>query len=114
MSFSMDGVVSIWVGQVAVTPGSDFLRDTFGVEYYDPDSQESIVESSPSPLAAMVRRLSYSESFGDAVLKEANRVGLTSALWVMAQFDFAYDGAKAGLSELPDEPFYLGSFEWQE
>ena len=48
MSFSMDGIVSIWVGQERVEPDSDFLREKFGVEYYDPDSQDCIVEESPT------------------------------------------------------------------
>jgi hypothetical protein len=114
MSFSMDGIVSIWVGRKLVEPGSDFLRDKYRVEYYDPDDQECIVETSPSALDALVSRLSYSESFRNEVVEEAKRVGLTSALWVMAQYDFAYDPVKAGLSATPDEPSYLGSFKWHE
>ena len=114
VSFSKDGIVSIWIGQQPVEPGSDFLREKFGVEYHDPDSQECIVEKSISPLPALVPRLSYSESFRDAAIQEANRIGLMAALWVFAQYDFAFDPKKAGLSVLPGEPFYLGNFAWHE
>lgn len=114
MSFSKDGIVSIWIGQEPVEPGSDFLRDKFGVKYYDPDLQECIVEKTKAPLVALVPRLSYSESFQDAVIQETNRVGVMTALWVFAQYDFAFDANKAGLSLLPTEPFYLGNFAWHE
>lgn len=112
--FGKGGVVSLWAGQRRVVPGSNFLRDKFNVEYNDPDNEECIVEDSISPLPDLISGLSYSESFQQAAIKAAERLGVTAALWVMAEFDFAYDPVKAGVQRVPSEPIFLGQFEWHE
>jgi hypothetical protein len=109
-----EGVVSLWAGQVRVADGSNFLRDQYGVEYYDPDNQECVVEESIIPISDLIPQLSYSESFRAAAIESARRVGISSALWVMAQYDFAYDPSKVALTLLPQEPAFLGSFPWRE
>jgi hypothetical protein len=110
----MEGIVSIWIGQKAVEPGSDFLRDKYAVEYHDPDDQECIVGEGLTPLNELASRLSHSESFIKSLLQMAASLRLTSALWVMAQYDFSYDPNKAGLSVTPEEPLFVGAFEWHE
>jgi hypothetical protein len=110
--FEEDGVVSLWVGKVPVAAGSNFLRDHYGVEYYDPDNQECVVEESSTPISEIVCKLSYSESFRDAATIEAKRIGIRSGLWVMAQYDFAYDPELVGIKVLPREPVFLGRFRW--
>lgn len=44
----------------------------------------------------------------------AGQLGITSALWVMAQFDFAYDPAASGIASMPQEPVFIGRFDWNE
>jgi hypothetical protein len=111
---SEDGAVSLWIGQKLVTPGSNFLRDQFGVNYYDPDNQECIVEVAVTPISDLVSRLSFSESFRAAAIEAAERLGVKSALWVMAQFDFAYNPLAAGLKSPRSEPLFIGKFDWHE
>jgi hypothetical protein len=99
---------------VRVAQGSNFLKDKYGVEYYDPDNQECVVENSAIPFANLVSQLSYSESFQAAAIDAAQRLGVSSALWVMAQYDFAYDPEAVGLAVLPHEPLFIGRFQWNE
>lgn len=113
-SFEEDGIVSLWAGQVPVAPGSNFLRDGYGVEYYDPDFQECIVEDAITPIAEILPKLSYSASFREAALDAARRLGIPSCRWVMAQYDFAYDPGLPGLVSIPAEPVFLGRFQWSQ
>ena len=113
-AYRKDGAVSLWIGQKRVTPGSNFLRDQFGVDYYDPDNQECIVEEAVTPIFDLVSRLTCSESFRVAAIEAVEHLGVTSALWVMAQFDFAYDPLAAGLKSAPSEPLFIGKFDWHE
>src|SRR4051812_34503812 len=107
-------MVSIWCGQSPVEPDSDFLRDNYGIEYWDPDSQECVIDKSTPPISLLAKRLSYHESFYDALIRGAESLRLTKALWVLAQYDFAYDPARAGLTKIPDEPQFIGCFKWHE
>ncbi|MDB5342831.1 MAG: hypothetical protein JWP89_1208 [Schlesneria sp.] len=109
-----DGIVSLWIGQRQVASGSNFLRDQFGIDFYDPDNQECIVEDSVTSIADLISQLSYSESFqGDAV-EAAERLGITSGIWVMGQYDYAYDLLAAGVTAVPVEPVFIGKFNWHE
>ena len=83
LDFEEDGVVSLWVGQKRVATGSNFLRDKYGIEYYDPDNQECVIEESVTPLFDLLSQLSYSESFRDDAFEAAKHLGITSALWIM-------------------------------
>jgi hypothetical protein len=114
VSFERTGRVSVWVGRKTVEPGSDFLRELFGVEYYDPDDQECIIGEFTSHVGKLAHRLSYSESFIDALIDAANRLGIDSCLWVFAQYDFEYDPVKARINPLPEEPRYIGTFPWYD
>lgn len=112
--FEEDGVVSLWVGQVKVAPGSNFLRDLYRVDDYDPDNQECIVQASATPIVDLIAELSYSESFRDAALAAAEQLRMSSPLWIMAQYDFAYDPAAVQLIDWPAEPKFLGTFAWND
>lgn len=114
VSFEMPGIVSVWVGQIRPEPGSNALREKFGVEYYDSDFRDCIVGEGRSPIRDLAYQLSYSESFLDSLLQKAADKGVTSAWWILAQYDFAYDPARAGLSALPAEPSFLGNFHWHD
>jgi hypothetical protein len=114
MYFEKSGVVSVWVGQVLAEPKKDFLRNQFNAEDYDLDFQDCIVEKGKTPLRDLASRLSYAESFIDPLLQRARDAGLTEALWMLAQYDYAYDLSKANLREVPAEPLFLGAFEWHE
>ncbi len=114
MYFEEDGIVSLWVGQVRVAKGSNFLKDQYGVDYYDPDNQECVVEESVIPIAGLISQLSYSASFREAAINAASQLSVSSALWVMAQYDFDYDPEAVGLTDLPDEPKFIGKFNWHE
>lgn len=109
-----DAAISLWAGQQRVAPGSNFLRDLYGVDDYDPDNQECIVEDSVAPIKDIISKLSYSDSFVDAAVVAADQLGIRSALWVMAQFDYAYDPAAAGIAPMPQEPVFIGRFDWNE
>ena len=110
--FEEAGVVSLWAGQVPVTPGSNFLRAGYGVGYCDPDFQDCIVEESITPIGEILHKLSYSASFREAAIDAARRFGISSCRWVMAQYDFAYDPSLPGLVSLSTEPVFLGRFRW--
>jgi hypothetical protein len=114
VSFGKKGIVSVWVGQTNVEQGSNFLRDKFGVEYYDPDDQDCIVGENRSPIRDLASRLSYSDTFLDLLLEKAGSMGVTSSLWILAQYDFEYDPDRVGVSVLPREPLYVGSFDWHD
>jgi hypothetical protein len=112
-SFTRPGIVSVWIGQVAPGPKSNVLRK-FGVDHYDPDFRDNIIAKTRSPVRDLVSQLSYSESFIDPLLRRAAELGISSAIWMLAQYDFAYDPVKAGLSVLPKEPLYVGNFSWND
>jgi hypothetical protein len=114
MSFEKRGMVSIWVGQILIEPGSDFLKEGFGVDDYDLDFQDCIHAGGATPLAELVQQLSYSASFGDDVVKIAQGLGVKTARWVMAQYDFAYAPPKTIATKLPDEPRFIGVFSWHK
>jgi hypothetical protein len=113
MSFNKKGVVSIWVGQTPAKSGSDFLRDGFGIEDYDLDFQDCIVADCVSPIRDLSARLSYSNSFLEPLLQRASGLGITSGLWVLAQYDFDYDPNRSGV-KVPVEPAFIGSFSWHD
>jgi hypothetical protein len=112
--FDEPGVISLWVGQVWVALGSNFLRDLYGVDDYDPDNQECILRDSSTTVSELVLKLSYSDSFRDAAIESALQLGIVSARWIMAQYDFAYDPTRVGLAALPTEPVFIGRFKWHE
>jgi hypothetical protein len=114
IDFEQQGIVSLWVGQIRVAEGSNFLHDGYGVDFYEPDQQECLIEDSPQPLAEILAQLSYAESFRDAALAAAKRKKISTCLWIMAQYDFAYDPQLPGLKTLPQEPVFLGSFAYEQ
>jgi hypothetical protein len=116
VTFEQDGVVSVWVFLEKENPadaGKDVLKDFCGVEYYDLDAQEGIVVDDPLPLESLMRQLSYSESFIDEAMQAATRVGITKALGVLVQFDFAFDPTEIP-GPIAKDPLFLGYFDWNK
>jgi hypothetical protein len=119
-SFRKKGVVSIWVGLRKPDPeamaGVDILNDLCGTGHYDLDDQEvsAIAGNFPkAPVADILRRLSYSSSFLAAALGAAKGKAIRHAYWALAQYDFAYDPARAQQPVAPD-PVFLGAFDWTD
>ena len=115
-SFQKKGQVSIWVGLNKCDPTVDILKDLCGVASYDVDSQECIVdveEWTSQPVEELLKALSYSESFFADARNAAQTLKIRDALYVLAQYDFAYDPKKVRKSVAPD-PIFLGSFPWSD
>ncbi len=115
-SFEKEGEVSVWVGFERRDPSIDLLKDLCGVEHYDVDSQECIVDGKnwmKQPIKRLLGRLSYSGSFLAEALAAARERGLIEALYVVAQYDFAYDPKKAK-KRIAADPVFLGHFAWSD
>jgi hypothetical protein len=112
--FEKLGKVSIWVGQVLIEPGSDFLTNRFGAEDYDLDFQDCIVEEVATPVLELFEKLSYADSFIQPALEATVKLGIDRALWVTAQYNYDYDPSRCGLSSVPTEPRFVGSFDWHD
>lgn len=112
--FERDGVVSVWVGLEPVGPEDaevDVLQDLCGVGYYRLDDQEANARDEPVPLAGLLGELSYAASFAPAARAAAAAHGIDRVAWVVVQFDFAYDPARA-LRAVAAEPVFLGVFAY--
>lgn len=113
-SFEREGKVSIWVFRKEEDPedaGRDVLKEFCGVEYYDSDFQEGMNCIEPTPLASIIRELSYSESFMDPALASAHRENIVEVFGVIVQFNFEYDASKAK-RPISDDPRFIGAFDW--
>ena len=115
VNFDKPGVVSIWAGLEHQDPDVDLLKGLCGVEYYDVDFQECSPadRGEQEPVAELVKRLSYSESFGDAVTKAAEGIGLSAAAWVVMQLNYAFDPSQSRKS-ISDKVRFLGVFEYED
>jgi hypothetical protein len=114
--FRKKGQVSLWVGFDRVDPGIDLLTGLCGVDHYDIDDQEIIVDDTNwkrQPIEALMRPLSYSSSFITEALAAARSKGITDGLYVLCQFDFAYDPKKVR-REVANDPVFLGCFPWND
>lgn len=113
--FAKDGVVSVWLGLTDLTdlPANlDPLQDLCGVGHYDHDDQEVNLRSYELvSLAALVRELSYSPSFGNQVMQAAAKIGIHEVRWVLAQFDFEYDPNRVKRA-IQADPVFLGVFPY--
>ena len=95
-NFDKEGCVSIWVGLQPRRKKTDALKVLCGVDCYDVDFQECILsdDGEEVPIRLLLQRFSYAPTFIDEAMKVANGRGITSARWVVAQCEFAYDPAK--------------------
>lgn len=113
--FEKEGVVSVWAGLKDgddETDDLDVLQDWCGIDYYDPDYQEmNWVDFRLMPLKELLQDLSYSDSFITHALFAAKQRGITSARWVLLQYNFAYDMQLAKLP-IADDPIFLGRFKY--
>jgi hypothetical protein len=108
--------LSVWVGNVRRKPEVDLLRELCGVDYYDLDSQEINVDDKrwrEQPVKKLVSPLSYSESFIDDVVAAAKDKGMAKALYVIVQYDFAYDRKKVK-RKVASDPVFLGVFDYDD
>lgn len=114
--FRKDGVISIWVGLSDDSDDAqelDVLQDLCGVGYYDLDFQEgNCFNFELVPLRRLLEEVSYSATFMDPVLEAAKAKGLTSARWLLVQFDFAYDPSRVK-RPIATDPVFLGIFPYE-
>lgn len=115
-NFERKGFLSVWVGlkDRSGDKNVDTLQDLCGVGYYRLSDQEScsfnyeLVE-----LNRLLAPLSYSESFSEAVIVAARKMGITTARRVVVQYDFAYDPKKV-VREIADDPLFIGVFAYSD
>ena len=80
------------------------------------DFQEIIIDDEEwkqEPIESLLSQLSYSSSFLADALSVAKQRGITSALYVVAQYRFVYDPKKVKRKIAPD-PIFLGCFTWND
>jgi hypothetical protein len=114
--FEQPGVVSLWLFRQPENPadaGKDILKEMCGVDSYDIDFREGVEHDAPKPVAQLLELLSYSASFRESAIAAAERLNVTEAYAVVAQYDFAYDPARA-TRPVARDPMFLGTFAWRE
>jgi hypothetical protein len=111
--FAKDGVVSVWVILERTEEDSekDALQDQAGVGYYNLGDQEANTVYEVVPLERLLRDISYSETFATAVIERGREIGVCSAYWLLAQFDFAYSLHRVRRAVDP-ELVFIGVFEY--
>jgi len=115
-SFRKKGRVSAWRGAVRVDSGIDVLRGLRGVGDYDHDDQEVVgddIRWRPQSVGALLSQVSYSDSFREKAIGAATQAGIAEALYVICQFDLAYDPKKVS-GDVASEPRFLGHFAWSD
>lgn len=108
--------VSVWIGFNKGNPDVDVLKELCGVDHYDPDFQEIIVDDEAwkaQSVKSLLGQLSYSSSFLTDALSAAKKKRITKALFVLAQYRFAYDPAKLK-KRIAADPIFLGCFTWSD
>jgi hypothetical protein len=117
VSFSHDGLVSIWLGLESPDsgPSLDILKDMCGVDYYDLDDQEVVGgDGWPElPVRELIQQLSYAASFVEEAVSAASNQGIRVARWAVMQLNYRYDPELVARPVLPD-PVFLGAFRWQK
>ncbi len=114
-NFEKTGVVSVWAGLEHQERDVDLLKDLCGVEYYDVDFQECspAKRGELESVMSLVKRLSYSESFGDAVSEAAEGIGLGDVAWLAMQLNYAFAPSQSTKS-ISDKVRFLGVFEYED
>lgn len=116
VSFEKEGWVSIWVATAKGPKGDmkkDVMKDLCGCDYYDVDFQENIFDPKwkSLPIATLIDRLSYSESYRDAALKAAKKKGIDEAVQAISQLEFKYDPKKV-TKPVSKWLIFLGAFRF--
>ncbi|MBC7752310.1 MAG: immunity 22 family protein [Candidatus Saccharibacteria bacterium] len=111
--FERDGVVSIWLELAKHQEESedDALQDCCGVGYYNLDHQETNYLDEVAHLDQLFADISYSDSFSKPPISKAKSMGIESAYWVLAQFNFAYDPSRVK-REPTNELVFIGFFSY--
>ena len=109
------GFVSVWLGlqNRVYLEGTRVLTDLCGLESYDSDAGEGYASHNGEPIAVadLILLLSSGRSFVDEVVKAAQRLGITEAVWSVIQFDMAYDPSLIA-RPVSDEPKFIGFFPY--
>lgn len=112
----MKNNISIWIGKKIVEENDDdtnILKDIFKIKEYDEDMEEIyFVSGKLSKINELVEPLSFSETFIEAVIEEANKLNIKEGSYIIALYDFAYD--ESVLEEEVEEPIFLGTFEYDD
>jgi len=108
-----EGWVSIWFFQREGTNADDVLRDIFHIDNYNIAMQDVVGEANwdALPVTELLRRLSYSATFAEAVLLTANARGIFLARRALAQYDFEYDPSKAAIPT-KDDPIFIAAVRY--
>jgi hypothetical protein len=111
--FEHNGWVSVWLGTTPAPTqaGIDTLQDLCGVGYYKLSDQEGGGSPTAVPVERLFEDVSYVGSFLPAVLEAAQRLGIATAWWMTAQFDFAYDKSKVR-RPVAAQPVFVGVFRY--
>lgn len=110
--------VSIWLGMEWFDVNSpeaeqDVLTELCGVAAYDIDSNEGNLSEGLElvPVKELLQPLSFSKSFIDEATAAAKKLGIEQARWVVVQYEFRYDRAKA-VSPIASDPKFIGYFHY--
>ncbi|MBN3725678.1 hypothetical protein [Burkholderia sp. Ac-20379] len=113
--FAQEGVVSVWLSTHDFKdsdPRIDTLQDLCGVGYYRLDEQDNNhCDFQLTSAAALLADLSFSASYGDAVIAAAAQKGITQAYGVTVQHNFAYDPARV-TRPIARDPVFIGVFSY--
>jgi hypothetical protein len=83
------------------------------VGYYRLDNQEANARQEPVSLEVLLSEISYSKSFLSNALASAHEMGISSARWVIVQFDFSYNPAKIQ-RPISSDAIFLGVFSYSD
>lgn len=127
--FDAEGVVSIWAAVSPLSripddyfderygddeiPLSRFCED-FGFGWFDHDFMDTnISEGRAASIEKLIGQCSYSSSFLDQAVAQANKLRLEKTQWVTLLFDFKYDPKQTGITKSKYVEF-VGSFPYSQ
>ena len=112
--FERKGVVSVWLKTAPSNedPRIDALQDLCGVGYYRLDNQEAFTLGESASISALLEHISYSATFSNDVVRRAEELGISSACWLLAQFDFEYDPSKVQ-RPISNRLAFIGAFPYR-
>ncbi|MGW0662540.1 hypothetical protein [Streptodolium elevatio] len=107
-----EGVVSIWLNVC-------FEEENKVIGWYDHDYEEGGGLGRPQPVRQLLSSGSYWETWSEAAVRSAERLGISEARYVWMLFDHEYV-APAGRFDIATDaerfedetPYYLGSFPY--
>lgn len=109
------GFISIWAGLEHQKQSVDLLKDLCGVDFYDVD----FMECSPAPptqfqsVESLVKRLSYSESFGPEVCTATENLGLHQIAWLVMLLNHSFVPSET-TTKSAESVHFLGVFQYTD